>query len=175
VQCTFRHLKPHVGEQFSRILWAILSRCPSSLVYHRASGRTSNSQKSQRQLALDVNEEKVLIDWTFQLHRLGVPTTPSRLRAMANHVHRARAKTELHLLGPNWVTCFIARHPEIKSVMSSRLDKDRWDNITRERGVGLISSRKSKRSSESSIASLQHGRKRLCFGRFRKSPSPYPI
>ena len=51
---------------------------------------------------------------------------------MANHGGRARAKTEVDPLGPNWVTRFNGRHPEIKSVMSSRLDKDRWDNITRE-------------------------------------------
>jgi hypothetical protein len=50
---------------------ALANDAAVSTVYHRASGRPSNSQKSQKQLALDVNEEKVLIDWIFQLHRLG--------------------------------------------------------------------------------------------------------
>jgi hypothetical protein len=105
---------------------------PVSTVYHRASGRASNVQKGRRQLALDGHEEKVLIDWIFRLHRLGIPCRPSRLRDMTDHIRQARATTELPPLGPNWASRFIARHSEIKSVLSSKLDKNRWDNVTRE-------------------------------------------
>ncbi|KIM95922.1 hypothetical protein OIDMADRAFT_20886 [Oidiodendron maius Zn] len=66
---------------------ALANNATVSTTYYRTSGRPSNSQKSQKQLALYVNKEKVLIDWIFQLHRLGVPTTPSRLRDIANYMY----------------------------------------------------------------------------------------
>jgi hypothetical protein len=49
-------------------------------------------------IAMDTSKERVLIDWILQLHRLGVPARPSRLREMADHIRRARATEEL----PPW-------------------------------------------------------------------------
>jgi len=103
---------------------------PVSTLKHRAAGRKSKLQEAQKRLAMDPEEEKALTDWIFQLHRLGVPARPSRLREMADHIRRARDAKQPPL-GPNWATRFVTRHPEIKSVMSEKLDKERWDNVTR--------------------------------------------
>src|SRR5467141_1010417 len=64
-------------------------------------------------LALDVNKEKVLIDWILRLHRLGVPARPSGFRAMTDHVWQARSARKLPLLGPesNWAARYTAGHP----------------------------------------------------------------
>ena len=105
---------------------------PHSTLKHRAAGRKSKHEEARKRLAMDVNEEQVLIDWILQLHRLGVPARPSRLREMADHIRRGRATADLPPLGPNWATRFISRHLEIKSMISEKLDKDRWDNVTRE-------------------------------------------
>jgi DDE superfamily endonuclease/Tc5 transposase DNA-binding domain len=105
---------------------------PPSTLKHRAAGRKSKHEEAQKRLAMDVNEEQVLIDWILQLHRLGIPARPSRLREMADHIRGARTTQDLPPLGPNWATRFISRHPEIKSVISVKLDKDRWDNVTKE-------------------------------------------
>ena len=104
---------------------ALALEVPVSTVYHRVAGRPSNAHKSKNQLALLAEEEKVLIEWIFQLHRLGVPARPSRVRGMAEHIRRTRTGADVPPLGKNWVTKFTKRHPEIKSVIGARLDKER--------------------------------------------------
>jgi hypothetical protein len=92
---------------------------------------------------LEVEEEKVLIEWIFQLHRLGIPARPSRISGMAEHIRRNRTGTDSPPLGKNWVSGFTKRHPEIKSVMGTRLDKDRWNSVTRESMEGWFNLLKS--------------------------------
>ena len=71
-------------------------------------------------------------EWIFQLHRLYVSARPSPVREMAEHICPTRTGVDLPPLGKNWVTKFTKRHPEIKSVMGVRLDKERWNRVTRE-------------------------------------------
>jgi DDE superfamily endonuclease/Tc5 transposase-like DNA-binding protein len=99
---------------------------PPSTVRHRAAGRKPADETTTSRLALDVKEEKALLDWVFQLHRLGVPARPSRLREMSEHIRQ-----KLPPLGKNWVSRFIKRHPEIKTVMSAKIDKQRWDCVSK--------------------------------------------
>jgi Tc5 transposase DNA-binding domain len=105
---------------------------PPSTIKHRYAGRRPVAEIAKYRLTLNRSEEKSLIEWLFQLHRLGVPARPSRLREMAQHVRQARsAKKQLPPLSPKWVTRFCHRHPEIKSVLSTSLEKQRWDSVSR--------------------------------------------
>src|SRR5882762_1019431 len=77
---------------------------PPSTVRHRATGRKPVDETTTSRLILDVKEEKALVDWVFQLHRLGVPARPSRLREMSEHIRQSRSAEKLPPLGKNWVS-----------------------------------------------------------------------
>ena len=62
---------------------------------------------------------------------------------MAEHIRRTLTGADLPPLGKNWVTKFTKRHPEIKSVMGARLDKERWNSVTRESMEGWLNLLKS--------------------------------
>src|ERR1700684_1150493 len=107
---------------------------PPSTVRHRAAGRKPIGEIAASRLTLNTKEENVLVDWVFRLHRLGVPARPSRLLEMAEYIRESRsAAGKVPHLGRHWTTRFLKRHPEIKSVLSVKIDKNRWDSVSREK------------------------------------------
>jgi hypothetical protein len=105
---------------------------PPSTVKHRAAGRKPLRETTTTRLTLSVKEENALVDWVFRLHRLGVPARPSRLVEMAEYIRQSRSAKKLPPLGKNWASRFIKRHPTIKTVLSQKIDKIRWDCVSKE-------------------------------------------
>ena len=99
---------------------------------HRAAGRKPLRETTTTRLTLSVKEENALVDWVFRLHRLGVPARPSRLVEMAEYIRQSRSAKKLPPLGKNWASRFIKRHPTIKTVLSQKIDKIRWDCVSKE-------------------------------------------
>ena len=87
--------------------------CRSTL-RNRINGAISREFYAQVRQRLTPAEEKVLREYCLQLERWGCPAKISQLRFMAEELLRAKGDTRL--LGKNWPSVFLDRHPDLKSV-----------------------------------------------------------
>ena len=65
-------------------------------------------------------EENSLLNWILSIDLRGVAPRPTIVREIANLLLAARGSTPVPLVGENWVTKFVKRHPELSSRFSRR-------------------------------------------------------
>lgn len=102
---------------------------PPSTLDHRIKGRRSAEDRAREQMHLHEAEEVVLVEHIKLLARRGFPMTPRMIREKATGILASRTGTEF-VLGKNWVTRFLERHPELKVYRSTPLDKARANGLT---------------------------------------------
>ena len=141
------HVKPRKvtnSEKEERIRAALLQRreegtpwATLALEYGIAGSTLNDRWKGARerrvahsdQQKLPPMAEKALERWCQQLDDWGFPPRMDMLREMANVLARQRAEQEgdpkLAVLGKNWITRFLDRHPQLAGKLSTQIDRQR--------------------------------------------------
>ena len=95
----------------------------STLVDRISKGKQARLEAHEDQQRLSPGEEAALLAWILRLQAWGWPPRVEQVRSMANDL--LLAKGDEVPIGLNWPKKFMKRHPEIKSVYISPLDKER--------------------------------------------------
>lgn len=100
----------------------------------RLNGGKSRIEAREEQQKLTKAEEKVLVKWITHLTATGHPARHTFIRDMAEEIRRQRGpqidiERELPL-GLTWVQQFIARHPQLKTVISHSIEAARIKDVT---------------------------------------------
>lgn len=89
--------------------------------FHGAKGR--RAAHAHQQLLSD-SEEQILVTWAIKLASFNLPIRTDFMVFMALKIARRRDPTRTSI-GKNWLTGFLNRHPEIKTKLSRRMDRQR--------------------------------------------------
>lgn len=101
----------------------------------RANGRNPRNLSHEDQQILSAEEEKELVRWITRLTICGYPPKPYTTREMAEAIQTRRTLEINNLsatyvkydqIGEQWVPRFLARHPELASVMPEQIDAARF-------------------------------------------------
>lgn len=85
---------------------------PSSILQDRLKGLESNpTEQTQRQRLTPEQEEK-LASWFVTQRALGLPLTDRHLKEFAQRTVARDGDNQP--IGPNWITGFLQRHPDVK-------------------------------------------------------------
>jgi hypothetical protein len=110
---------------------------PPTTLDRRAKGATSRRTSNEHNQACSPAEEKAIIDWLQRCQKQGFPIHHDMLKAMAEYLiakrnltNRRNTLTANHL-SHNWPSRFIARHPDLLSIMSKPIDHARTERCTR--------------------------------------------
>lgn len=79
--------------------------------------------EAEKRMKLSPFEEKIIHDFTLQVHAWGWPATHKHVRRMAEEI--LRAKGDEIPLGRNWVYTFLIRHSNLRSKIVSPRSMDR--------------------------------------------------
>jgi hypothetical protein len=136
-----RQIKRNLVEQEGRIQLAIqalkkseIPSCrraaaifdvPESTLRGRVKGQQFQAELRGHKHRLTETQEDALIKWIISRDKRGVPPRHSHVREMAEIVLQGDSKTLPQPIGPNWVTNFIKRHPEVKSRFARRYNYQR--------------------------------------------------
>ena len=86
-------------------------------------GARSRELYAQARQRLAPAEEDVLQEYCLQLERWGCPARISQLKHMAENL--LVAKGDIDLIGKNWPSTFLKRHPLFKLVFTTPQDRNR--------------------------------------------------
>ena len=92
---------------------------PRSTLRDRLTGCTERATSRANSHKLDELEEQSLRKWILSMDSRGAAPRPSTVREMADLLLAARGSTPPPLVGKDWVTKFVKRHP----ILSSRYSK----------------------------------------------------
>jgi hypothetical protein len=98
---------------------------PRSTLRDRLSGRTTRSTTRANSQKLTSYEEESLQKWILSMDSRGAAPRPSTVREMADLLLAARGSTPPLLVGQNWVTNFVKRHPTLSCRFSKRYNYER--------------------------------------------------
>ena len=97
------------------------------IAYHtlidRIHGAILRQEANKAMQKLSPAEELCLIEWSKDLHGWGWPAHVEQLYRMVQELLISKGDTQI--LGVNWVSCFLDRHPELGSRYVPLLDKER--------------------------------------------------
>ena len=115
---------------------------PASTLRHRVKGRVSRREGRAGLQKLTPSQEEELVRWITQLTITGYSPQYSLVREMAEAI-RSRPASSINAstivdpadrktgpLGKEWVTNFLHRHPELKSVVGAPIDANRVKDTT---------------------------------------------
>jgi hypothetical protein len=98
---------------------------PFSSLRNRLNGHTNRSETRANSQKLTDIEEESLQKWILSIDSRGVAPRPSTVREIADLLLAARGSTPPLLVGQNWVTNFVKRHPNLSSRFSRRYNYKR--------------------------------------------------
>ncbi|SPC60899.1 uncharacterized protein UHOD_11186 [Ustilago sp. UG-2017b] len=75
--------------------------------------------------AIPPEAKELLVRHIQKQANYGFPVTPQNLRQLAKQLLRQRTNNNYATLGPNWVSAFKQRHPELRSYYSHKMDAAR--------------------------------------------------
>lgn len=111
--------------QFSSIKTAAATYdVPYSTLKLRLRGRTARGDTPTNRQKLNKTQELLLVKWVLDMDQRGLPPTQRKLQGMANIL---LSNTGYHsgLVGPNSVTRFVERHPDLSSSYTRKYDYQR--------------------------------------------------
>lgn len=106
---------------------ASMYRVPESSLGHRIRGRRPVGVWGRTKRWL-TEQETVLVDHIKTRGRRAIPVTPRAVRELANAILATRHGSTF-AVGINWVTRFIASHPELGIYRGTKLDKARRNGL----------------------------------------------
>ncbi|RJE17441.1 Pogo transposable element, partial [Aspergillus sclerotialis] len=95
---------------------------PHATLQRRCNGQTFRPDTRANNYKLTLNEEESLLQWILSMDTRGSAPRPSIVRDMANIL---LAKRGGGVVGKNWASNYIQRHPELKSRYSRRYNYQR--------------------------------------------------
>jgi hypothetical protein len=94
---------------------ARLFNVPETSLRRRLHGHQTRSETRANSHKLTEIEEESLQKWILSMDSRVAAPRPSSVRGMANLLLAARGSTPIILVGENWVTNFVKRHPNLLS------------------------------------------------------------
>ena len=92
---------------------------PSSTLAHHVRGRRSKANIERKSQRLTNEEEKVLVQWIWDLQRQRTSPNYETIRLILRKL--LEQKGDFNKLGKHFVTRFVQRHPELKSDYSRKM------------------------------------------------------
>lgn len=89
----------------------------------RLQGRQARETGHLHRQVLSEYEEKSIVNWCGKLDEWGHPARLAVVKGMAEAVIARREKERI--LGKNWMSRFLRRHPELATKLGTRLDRQR--------------------------------------------------
>ncbi|KAH0602245.1 uncharacterized protein H6S33_009886 [Morchella sextelata] len=116
-----------------KIPWSVLSLefgIPASTLNDRFNGRKNRQEAHQNQQKLSPVIEKSLKKWIQDMDDAGFPPRVDLLRGMASALAQNIAEEDkldptAAIIGRNWVSRFLDRHPDLAAKYSTQLDRQR--------------------------------------------------
>ena len=94
-------------------------------IYNRLNHRTQDARSAQADVQNLSLEENAVVRWVESRDSLGLPPKHEELRRMALHIINSRGTTKVEHIGDHWTARFIARHPEIATMVAHAMDRER--------------------------------------------------
>jgi hypothetical protein len=101
---------------------AAIYRVPQKTISDRRAGRPSRADSIANSLALDDNEEQVIVEHILYLDERGFPPRLSDVADMANILREERGMAPV---GRNWPNNFVKRQPRLKVKFNCKYDYKR--------------------------------------------------
>ncbi|SPC65295.1 uncharacterized protein UHOD_11054 [Ustilago sp. UG-2017b] len=98
---------------------------PYNTLWDRSKGCKSCTAAFQHLQAIPPEAEELLVQHIQKQAHYGFLVTPQNLRQLAEQLLRQRTNNNDATLGPNWVSAFKQRHPELRSYYSCKMDAAR--------------------------------------------------
>jgi AraC-like DNA-binding protein len=98
---------------------------PRTTLQRRVAGLPFRAETRANSHKLTEIEEESLQKWILSMDLRGAAPRPSTVREIANLLLAARGSTPPLLVGQNWVTKFVKRHPNLSSRFSKRYNYER--------------------------------------------------
>lgn len=119
--------------EIPKVPWSVLSLefgIPASTLNDRFNGRKNRQEAHQSQQKLSPVIEKSLKKWIQDMDDAGFPPRVDLLRGMASALAQNIAEEDkldltAAIIGRNWVSRFLDRHPDLASKYSTQLDRQR--------------------------------------------------
>ena len=96
---------------------------PISTLNDRIYGASSAQERRRDQQLFHPAEEAALKQWIIKLQAWGWPIRVEQVRFMAQDILRKKGLT--HIVGINWTSKFLDRHPDLKTKYVPLIDKER--------------------------------------------------
>lgn len=122
--------KPEGTRRLTTSAIASLYQVPASSLGHRIRGRRPTGVWGRTKRWLTEAEETVLVNHIKLLGHRAIPCTPRGVRERANAILEARRGPRF-AVGVNWVTRFVASHPELGVYRGTKLNKARRNGLNR--------------------------------------------
>jgi hypothetical protein len=100
---------------------------PRSTLHDRLSGGSSQKQRDTDQQLLSEEQERLLAQWATVQHGLRCPPSHRTLRMVASKILENGGRPPT--LGKHWITKFLRRHPELKTLQGKPIGNDRIQGV----------------------------------------------
>jgi 4-hydroxybenzoate polyprenyltransferase len=104
---------------------------PRQTLRDRIAGALPHSEAHKHQQKLSEAQEQYLRDWILVQGAIGFPPTHIQVREFAQRIARKNGYDEP--IGRHWIKNFLARHKEIKTHRSRKIDTARFNGATTDR------------------------------------------
>jgi hypothetical protein len=104
---------------------AEIYKLPKSTLYDRVNGQQFRVNLRANSHRLSKTQEEALVNWIVSMDTRGVAPRHFEVAEMANIILQTENPTEYKPVGPNWVTNFTKRRPELKSRFARRYNHQR--------------------------------------------------
>jgi hypothetical protein len=114
------------------------TRIPLTTLRDRIAGAQQRNMAHEKQQALSIPKEHVLVDWIKRLAALGNPITLPLTKDLAAQIRYKRTQpilpnTHIEPLGKRWLDRFRLRHPTIATISSRSLEAARFEGTSSDR------------------------------------------
>jgi hypothetical protein len=104
---------------------------PRSTIFSRSNGCQSRKQGAEALQRLSQYQERQLCEWARIQDSLGLAASHSQLKEFAQRILATQGDHEP--LGKRWITGFLRRNPEIKTMRGKRIDSKRINGASTDR------------------------------------------